>query len=84
MLLSIQWSHILSAIATYVKLKTEGDQFDETKARRNLRAASVGASSLNTVVLAYSLGVPFDETGLLLAVVVIVIIWALDCFFIRS
>lgn len=84
MLLSIQWSHILLAIGSYVKFKTKGDQFDEAKERKHLRAASLGASSLNTMLLVYSLGIAPDETAFLLTFIAIASFMTLvDHFFMR-
>lgn len=84
MLLSIQWSYIPLAVDTYVKLKMKGNQFDEAKQRKYLRAASLGAGSLNTMLLIYSLGIALDKTALVLIFFVTASLWMLvDHLFMR-
>jgi hypothetical protein len=69
MLLLIQWAYIQSAIVAYTKLKTEGDQFDDTNARNRLRGAPLGTITLSTFLLAISLEIiSLDETLPLLLV----------------
>lgn len=57
MFVLIQWLYIMPAIFVYKKFKTEGDQFDEVTMRRKLRGSAIGSSSINTMMMAFSLGI---------------------------
>ena len=64
MLLFIQWSYIVTAIDIHREFKSGLGQFDD-KGMDWLRMAPIGPSSLNTVLLAVSLGIISFDTILL-------------------